>query len=601
LPAAARTAEAPAGQGVLEALRAIVSERTGYPQDMLDPDLDLEADLGIDSIKRIEILGELGERLNLGIDAADRRDQIMEELTVRKTLRAVVEWLEANRPDAAPRPAGSPSSSAALRQPEQAEVGRYVLSFASTSGATAGSTDVAGQSFVLANDGGGVATRVAERLQADGASATIVEACDLLANLSDGLDTVVYLTSLAAPQGVHPAKDLFELARHPAMERISRVVAATGMGGDFGRHRNGARPDNLGGVAGFLKSVAKERRGLSVRVIDLDLSESPDLLAAHIRAELSMDAGPVEVGYLRGSRVTSAVVAVPHVRSGSGPRICLDASSVILLIGGARGITARVAVALARRYRCRLELIGRSPEPDVSEFEVVGASRDPQALRQALIARAPNAAPAAIEAECARLRASEELRSTIAAIGETGGTARYTPVDVRDAAAFEAFLDGLYRRYDRLDTVIYGAGIVEDKLLRHKTRESFDRVFDTKVSGALTLARKLRKDVGAVVFFSSIAGAFGSRGQADYAAANDVLDKLAWALHERVDGRVVSINWGPWAESGMVSPELQREYGRRGIGLIAPDRGVEALIDELSYGVATDVQVILSNADPAIL
>jgi hypothetical protein len=51
----------------------------------------------------------------------------------------------------------------------------------------------------------------------------------------------------------------------------------------------------------------------------------------------------------------------------------------------------------------------------------------------------------------------------------------------------------------------------------------------------------------------------------------------------------------------MVSAELQREYGRRGIGLIAPDRGVEALIDELSYGVAADVQVILSNADPAIL
>ena len=117
----------------------------------------------------------------------------------------------------------------------------------------------------------------------------------------------------------------------------------------------------------------------------------------------------------------------------------------------------------------------------------------------------------------------------------------------------------------------------------------------------MALVRKLRHDVGAVVFFSSIAGAFGSRGQADYAAANDVLDKLAWALSQRIDGRVVSINWGPWADSGMVSPELQREYGRRGIGLIDPDRGVDALIDELRFGSATDVQVILSNADPAIL
>ncbi len=48
----------------------MVSERTGYPLDMLDPDLDLEADLSIDSIKRTEILGELTDRIGLG-DAAN--------------------------------------------------------------------------------------------------------------------------------------------------------------------------------------------------------------------------------------------------------------------------------------------------------------------------------------------------------------------------------------------------------------------------------------------------------------------------------------------------------------------------------------------------
>ena len=126
-------------------------------------------------------------------------------------------------------------------------------------------------------------------------------------------------------------------------------------------------------------------------------------------------------------------------------------------------------------------------------------------------------------------------------------------------------------------------------------------MFDTKVTGALTIARKLRADTRAVVFFSSIASAFGSSGQADYAAANDVLDKLAWSLRGRVSGRVVSINWGPWADGGMVSPELQREYARRGLGLIAPDLGVQALIDELSYGSAGDAQVILTNTDPARL
>src|SRR5690606_22806892 len=111
--------------------------------------------------------------------------------------------------------------------------------------------------------------------------------------------------------------------------------------------------------------------------------------------------------------------------------------------------------------------------------------------------------------------------------------------------------------------------------LRHKTLESFERVFDTKVQSALTLAEKLRSDTRFVVFFSSISGAFGNRGQVDYAAANDCLDVLAQKLKNKLPARVLSINWGPWSSIGMVRPELDREYARRGVALISPDEGVE--------------------------
>src|SRR4030095_15710301 len=62
---------------LLDALRAIVSARTGYPVGMLDPELNLESDLGIDSIKRIEILGVLGERLGLTMADPDESDQFV--------------------------------------------------------------------------------------------------------------------------------------------------------------------------------------------------------------------------------------------------------------------------------------------------------------------------------------------------------------------------------------------------------------------------------------------------------------------------------------------------------------------------------------------
>lgn len=57
----------PAGAAdVQRVVLEIISERTGYPVDMIEPDLDLEADLSIDSIKRAEIAGELARRLGAG-------------------------------------------------------------------------------------------------------------------------------------------------------------------------------------------------------------------------------------------------------------------------------------------------------------------------------------------------------------------------------------------------------------------------------------------------------------------------------------------------------------------------------------------------------
>ena len=97
-------------------------------------------------------------------------------------------------------------------------------------------------------------------------------------------------------------------------------------------------------------------------------------------------------------------------------------------------------------------------------------------------------------------------------------------------------------------------------------------------------------------FVSSVAGAYGNRGQTDYAAANATLDALARRLDARIAGRAVSINWGPWGGGGMVSPELERAYAAKGIALIDPEDGVQRLIDELERGEGS--QVILMRAHP---
>jgi NAD(P)-dependent dehydrogenase (short-subunit alcohol dehydrogenase family) len=143
---------------------------------------------------------------------------------------------------------------------------------------------------------------------------------------------------------------------------------------------------------------------------------------------------------------------------------------------------------------------------------------------------------------------------------------------------------------------MHGAGVIEDRLLVDKVPESFDRVFDTKVTSAFVLSRTLRPEaLKFLVFFSSVAGRCGNRGQSDYAAANEVMNKLAIVLDHQWPGRVVSINWGPWARTGMVSAEAQRQFAARGIPLIEPQAGRRALDSELRYGQKGEVEVILGS------
>ncbi|MEH2403294.1 beta-ketoacyl synthase N-terminal-like domain-containing protein [Nostoc sp.] len=71
-------------------LLAITSDKTGYPVEMLEMDMDMEADLGIDSIKRVEILGALQEMY------PNLPKPNLEELSEKRTIGQVVEYLQSH-------------------------------------------------------------------------------------------------------------------------------------------------------------------------------------------------------------------------------------------------------------------------------------------------------------------------------------------------------------------------------------------------------------------------------------------------------------------------------------------------------------------------
>ena len=161
--------------------------------------------------------------------------------------------------------------------------------------------------------------------------------------------------------------------------------------------------------------------------------------------------------------------------------------------------------------------------------------------------------PAEIETAYQALRRTREVRENLEILRQTGATVEYAEADVRDPQALARVLDGWRARHGEAVGLIHGAGLIKDKLIRHKSVESFDRVLGTKLDGALNLIRLVRGDaLKFTALFSSIAGRFGNVGQSDYAAANEILNKLAHWLDRRWPGRVVSLIWGrgrAWAWS----------------------------------------------------
>ncbi len=623
-PVSTPAAEAPAGAGVTmtreelqERLLAVVSERTGYPADMLGLDADLEGDLGIDSIKRVEIAGTLTQ----GMPQADREAIDLEELTASRTLRAVIDILEAATAGlVASATAAPPGEQRPFERgpAEQERIGRFVVQAASAPAITS-TAGLAGTGVVvIVDDEGGVGEALAGALARQGEEVVRLsgetlprdaeQAARFAASIGErgGAKALVHLAALADSPGDYaelPALLALVQALQADLEAAAAagggaVLGATRLGGTFGV--GGTAPSGTapqGALHGFLKTLAHEWPAVRVKSVDLAAS-SPAQAAEQLLAELTAADGLVEVGYRDGERTQLHVVPAPL-----GERTTvleLDSEFVLLVTGGARGITARAAQMLAERHRPTLVLVGRtSDEPESDETAGHGELAE---LREAMIeARRREQrplTPALVERDCQRILQAREVRENLSLLRQTGARVEYLICDVSDEAAFGELIDDVYQRHGRIDGVIHGAGVIEDRLVRDKQPESLERVTAVKAGAARTLAARLRPDgLRFLVFFSSVSGRFGNVGQSDYAAASEVLAKLAHELDASWPARVVAIDWGPWRSAGMVSPWLEQEFARRGVALIGLDEGCRMLEEELSRGRDGEAEVVIGAAN----
>src|SRR5262249_53095656 len=149
------------------------------------------------------------------------------------------------------------------------------------------------------------------------------------------------------------------------------------------------------------------------KAIHFDATVHPSQLTEYLLAEIRARDNEIEISYRDTQRLALRATPAPVDRN-SAPALAIDSDSVVLVTGGARGITAEVASELARRYRPTLVLVGRSPLPEPEESAQTAAFSSPRELKAALIEQMRRAgqtvSPAQVEAAYAKLLRDREIR-----------------------------------------------------------------------------------------------------------------------------------------------------------------------------------------------
>ena len=276
--------------------------------------------------------------------------------------------------------------------------------------------------------------------------------------------------------------------------------------------------------------------------------------------------------------------------------------SVVLVSGGGRGITAQCVKQMAKAYPCHYVLFGRSALENTDADPDLVHKTDAELkshLMQQLVSQGKKPTPQVVEKQFKQIRARQEIASTLKTIEDSGAKAVYLPVDISDARGVQSAVKDVSGRIGQITGIIHGAGTLADKRIDKKTAEDFETVVSPKVDGLRNMLEAVPAgNLDFLVLFSSIVGVFGNIGQADYAIANEVLNKTAYKVkQENPDCRVLSINWGPW-DSGMVTPELAHAFAERNMPVIPTEAGAKTLVNLLSADYANSrepVQVVVGS------
>jgi 8-amino-7-oxononanoate synthase len=584
-PKAAATSPSPVdADRVREKVFELVARVSAFPPGSLRPDQRLVDELGFDSL----MVADLGGAIDKEFPNSGGLPQSLFSLqtTVEDVAEHLVATVTAQTGDlVAPRePAETPSAPTPAPEPAPTEpvaaetpAIRYEVVPKERPRPRSAVLDVRDQVWLVTEDDSRLSGELTEGLRQRGARVVAVRftrnaaAPDRITTQGVNLWPEPYAEGLAdrleasglTPDGfIHAAGlDTAEAvaydrplsALHALASRLNapRFFTLTALGGRLGLERGPTLTRNLvqAAIAGYTKSLARERPSDVIRTLDLDPGAPPSANADFVLQEALSGAREPEAGFADGRRFVPALVpAGPARRKRSiGPH------DVVLITGGAGSIGSQVALRVARKGPKGIVLAGRRP-------------------------------------------ADDRINDLLGSLSTADTTAVYVQADVTDAERLREATQVLERRLGPITVVVHSAGVLEDGPASRKSFDSIQRVMDVKVRATQAILHAF-PELKDLILFTSWAGRFGNAGQTDYAAANDLLDRLAVAGLGST--RTVSIAWPPWSNTEMVRSipsTIRRAMAGSGVTFLEQEEGLE-LFEEVLEGDVAGIQLVGRRLD----
>ncbi|WP_334150864.1 type I polyketide synthase [Hyphomicrobium sp.] len=320
-------------------------------------------------------------------------------------------------------------------------------------------------------------------------------------------------------------------------------------------------------VLGPAQVLPREMPNVSVRVVDIPISRGSTfiehlrvglahkLLGAHapehtedaifdrLWDELMSGAGSEIVAHRGGRRWIRSHEPLALDKT-SGGEAAFREHGVYLITGGLGDLATAVAEDLARRFKARLVLVGRTALPDRAGWQgYLAAYGDKDRIGRAIAA--------------------------IRRIEEAGGEVMVARADITNSEALRGVIETAKARFGALNGVLHTAGVIKDGLIALKDVGDVEDVFAPKVLGTLVLAEAIaREPLDLLVLFSSTSSDIGPAGQVDYVAANAFLNAFAEARAGTSAPRTVAVHWGVWKDIGLAAraiSDAEREEAAPGL------------------------------------